>query len=155
MYKWKARLNFDGSKQVKDEDYDLSFAPVASWESIRILLALVMRNNWHTMQLDFVQAYPQAPADRDYYMEIPPGMNSPETEGMVLLVVMNIYGQVQASRVWNLYLVDKLKSIGFIQSEHDECVFYKGKAMCMMATPCPKTSHERGCFRRTKREMMQ
>jgi len=67
-------------------------------------------------------------------MEIPPGMDGPETKDKVLLVVMNIYGQVQASRVWNLYLVDKLKSIGFIQSEHDECVFYKGKAMYVLYT---------------------
>ncbi len=134
IYKWKARLNFDGSKQIKDQDYDQSYAPVASWESIRILLSLVLRNNWHTLQLDFVQAYPQAPADREYYMEIPPGMEGPRTEGMVLKVEKNIYGQVQASRVWNLYLVDKLKSIGFKQSEHDECVFYKGNAIYVLYT---------------------
>ncbi len=54
IYKWKARLNFDGSKQIKDVDYDLSYAPVITWESVRVLLALILRNNWHTMQLDFM-----------------------------------------------------------------------------------------------------
>jgi len=134
VHKWKARLNFDGSKQIKDEDYDQSCAPVATWESIRILLALVLRNKWHTLQLDYVQAYPQAPAERDYYMEIPPGMEGTETQGKVLKVEKNIYGQVQASRVWNQYLVEKLKSIGFKQSEHDECVFYKGNALYVLYT---------------------
>ncbi len=134
VYKWKARLNFDGSQQIKDVDYDISYAPVVAWESVRVLLALVLRNGWHTMQLDFVQAYPQAPAERDYYMEIPAGMQTPENKDKVLKVVKNIYGQVQASRVWNQYLVDKLLSVGFKQSEHDECIFYKGKAVYALYT---------------------
>jgi len=60
IYKRKTRLNFDGSKQKKG-DYDQTFAPVASWESVRILLALVLRNGWHTIQLDCVLVFPQAP----------------------------------------------------------------------------------------------
>ncbi len=134
VYKWKARLNFDGSQQVKNVDYDISYAPVVAWESVRILLALVLRNGWHTMQLDFVQAYPQAPAERDYYMEIPAGMQTPENKDKVLRVVKNIYGQVQASRVWNQYLVEKLLSVGFKQSDHDECIFYKGNAVYALYT---------------------
>ena len=30
IYKWKARLNLDGSKQVAGENYDQTYAPVAS-----------------------------------------------------------------------------------------------------------------------------
>ena len=36
----------------------------------------------------------------------------------------NLYGQKQAGRVWNEYLIEKLRSIGFTQSLIDECVFY-------------------------------
>jgi Reverse transcriptase (RNA-dependent DNA polymerase) len=36
--------------------------------------------------------------------------------------------------VWNQHLVDKLLSIGFVQSAHDPCVFYKGKAMYVLYT---------------------
>ena len=32
--KWKARLNFDGSRMQRGEHYDQSYAPVASWSSI-------------------------------------------------------------------------------------------------------------------------
>ena len=71
-HKRKARLNFDGSKQKK-EDYDQTFAPVASWESVRIPLALVLRNSWHAIQLDCVLAFPQAPVDRECHMQIPKG----------------------------------------------------------------------------------
>ena len=67
-------------------------------------------------------------------MKIPKGIQI-DTEGdWVLKVKRNIYGQRQAGRVWNLYLVEKLKSIGFRQSEHDECVFFKGKALYLLYT---------------------
>jgi hypothetical protein len=42
VYKYKARLNLDGSQMKLSKDYDLTYAPVASWESVRILLALVL-----------------------------------------------------------------------------------------------------------------
>jgi hypothetical protein len=34
VYKWKARLNLDGSKQVAGRDYNNTYAPVASWEAV-------------------------------------------------------------------------------------------------------------------------
>ena len=44
----------------------------------------------------------------------------------------NTYGQKQAGRVWNKYLVRKLKDIGFQQLEVDEYVFYKGKMIYVL-----------------------
>jgi hypothetical protein len=47
----------------------------------------------------------------------------------------NIYGQKQGGRVWNLYLIDKLvNEIGFTQSRHDECVFYRGNVIYRIPT---------------------
>ena len=34
VYKWKARLNIDGSKQVQGVNYWETYAPVASWSTI-------------------------------------------------------------------------------------------------------------------------
>jgi len=42
VYKWKARLNIDGSKQVPGQDYRQTYAPVASWSSIRMLLVMAV-----------------------------------------------------------------------------------------------------------------
>jgi hypothetical protein len=52
------------------KDYDLTYAPVASWESAPILLALVLSQNWKTKQLDYVLAFPQAPVERECYMQV-------------------------------------------------------------------------------------
>jgi hypothetical protein len=43
VHKYKARLNLDGSQMQLGRDYDLTYASVASWESIRMVLALSLR----------------------------------------------------------------------------------------------------------------
>jgi hypothetical protein len=72
-------------------------------------------------------AYTQAPVEADLYMKIPHGIETTEgnTKDYVLKLLANLYGQKQAGRVWNQYLVSKLESIGFTQSRIDECVFYR------------------------------
>jgi hypothetical protein len=60
---------------IPGEHYDLTYAPVAGWTSVWLLLALVLLNNWYTVQLDYVLAYPQAPVKRDLYMLLPMGFS--------------------------------------------------------------------------------
>jgi hypothetical protein len=52
--KHKARLNVDGSRMKKGEHYDMTYSPVASWNSVRMLLTLTTLHGWHTKQIDFV-----------------------------------------------------------------------------------------------------
>jgi Reverse transcriptase (RNA-dependent DNA polymerase) len=73
VYKWKARLNVHGGKQIKDFNYWETYAPVASWSSIRVVMNMAASHGWVTRQLDFVLAFPQAPVESDIYMEIPAG----------------------------------------------------------------------------------
>ena len=72
--KYKARLNIDGSRMQKGIHYDQSYAPVASWNSIRLLLIMTAVHGWHTKQLDYVAAFPQAPCEWKLYMTIPKGV---------------------------------------------------------------------------------
>jgi Reverse transcriptase (RNA-dependent DNA polymerase) len=71
VYKWKARLNVDGGKQIHGIDYWETNALVATWTTIRIVL--IMAEKWCIMQLDFIQAYPQAPVETELYIELPKG----------------------------------------------------------------------------------
>ena len=87
--------------------------------------------SWSVRQVDFVMAYTQAPIERDMYMKIPPGISTSfrDKRDYVLKLNQNLYGQKQAGRVWNQFLVNKLTNIGFEQSKVDECVFYRGSTI--------------------------
>ena len=136
VYKHKARLNIGGHKMIYGRDYEATFAPVAAWPSIRVLLSMVLLNKWHTRQVDFVQAYPQAPAVRETYMELPKGINIEgcSSSTHLLRIKRNIYGGKDAGRVWYYHLRAKLESIGFEVSNDDECVFFKGSSMYVLYT---------------------
>ena len=122
----------------RGEHYDETYAPVASWNSVRMLLTLTAVHGWHTRQIDFVQAFAQAPAEKTLYRKIPAGVeleDGSSTNDYVLKTHRNIYGQKQAGRVWNQYLVQKLvKELGFQQSSVDECVFYRGSTLYVLYT---------------------
>ena len=131
--KYKARLAFDGSRMQEGEDYDKTYAPVASWMSIRLLLTFLVAFGWHTQQVDYVAAYTQALIDRDMYMEFPRGFKVPggvNRKAFVLKLHRNLYGQKQAGHVWYKYLCKRLiTKAGFVQSKHDKCLFFQGKVM--------------------------
>ena len=83
--------------------------------------------------MDYVAAYTQAPIDRDMYMEFPRGFKVPggiDRKAVVLKLHHNLYGQKQAGWVWYECLRKRLIiKAGFMQSKHDECLFYQGKVM--------------------------
>ena len=90
-------------------DYDITYSPTASWPAVRLALGMVLLHGWHAKQVDYVQAYPQAPAVRPMFMEIPKGCEIPchNSKDWVLNVSENIYGGKDSGRVWYLYLRKK------------------------------------------------
>lgn len=73
MYKWKARLNLHGGRQEKFVNYWDTFAATLRWSSIRFFLIQSLINDWHTRQIDFILAFPQAKSECKMFMEIPRG----------------------------------------------------------------------------------
>jgi hypothetical protein len=135
--KHKARLCLDGSKQTKGVDFWATHAPAATWNSIRVLLIMSLMLGWHAKQLDYVQAFPQAPPETQLCTKLPTGIHH---DGCVsgtshmMKVLRNVHGSKQAGRTFNKHLVAKLTSIDFSQSRIDPCVFYKGGMMCVLCT---------------------
>jgi hypothetical protein len=136
--KYKARLNIDGSRMRRGVHYNETYSPVASWNSVRMLLTMTAVHGWHTKQIDFVQAFAQAPVERTLYMKVPAGVKiegGGDAKDYVLKIHRNIYGQKQAGRVWNKFLSNKLvNELGFKQSKVDECVYYRGKTLYVLYT---------------------
>lgn len=135
--KYKARLSIDGPRMKSGIHYHETYSPVASWNSVRMLLTLTAVHGWYTKQINFVQAFAQTPVERTLY-KIPAGIDLEDGTNpinYVLKIHRNIYGQKQAGRVWNKFLMWKLiDELGFKQSKVDECVFYRGSTMYALYT---------------------
>ena len=133
--KYKARLNIDGSRMRKGVDYSETYAPVTTWATVRLMLILLLVHGWHSCQIDYVSAFPQAPIERPTFTKIPVGM---QVDGNPLDYCLemhkNLYGQKQAGRVWYDFLASKLTLIGFRRSTHDHCVFFRGSCVYVLYT---------------------
>ena len=135
VYKWKARLNVHGGKQKLGVNYWETYAAALKWSSIRFFLTQIVINSWHTRQIDFVLAYPQADVECDLYLEIPQGFTfNGERKTHCLKLLKNLYGSKAAGRVWQQHLFRGLADIGFTQSDTDECVFYRNRTIFMVYT---------------------
>ena len=71
VYKWKAQLNVHGGQQVHGVHYWDTYAPVVTWQTVRLFWILSLILGWQSCQLDFVMAYPQAPAEMPLFMRLP------------------------------------------------------------------------------------
>jgi hypothetical protein len=128
VYKWKARLTIDGSKQQYGLHYDQTYSPVVTWATTCFFLIQSVLHGWHSRQLDFFLAYTQAPVERELYMEVPKGVTIAgglHHSKYAIRLIKNIYGQKQAGCIWYQYLAKGLRELGFTQSSVDQCVFYR------------------------------
>jgi hypothetical protein len=134
VIKHKARLNLHVGKQVYGMNYFKIYAPVVTWFAIRLMIVFGLIFCWAIWQVDFVMAYPQALVETNIYMELPQGIKTAagNSKDHVLKLLKNIYGQKQAGRVWNSFLVGKLTSLGYTSSLIDDCVFFCGDIIFMV-----------------------
>ena len=118
----------------KGVNYWEKHAPLVSWRTIGFSFTIALLRGWQTRQVDFVQAYPQAPVECDIYMSIPKGyMIKGASHGShVIKLVKNLYGQKQAGRVWNKHLNAGLMKIRFKPSLIDPCIYYKRNVVILV-----------------------
>jgi hypothetical protein len=72
IIKWKARLCAGGHKSIELVDYSMTYSPVVSWNTVRLIIVMALVNNdWYMQSIDFVLAFPQAPIKTDIFMRPP------------------------------------------------------------------------------------
>ena len=93
LKKFKARFCVRGDQQIDGLDVFETFAPVVAWITVRIMLILSMVLNLSTQQVDYTNAFCQAPLDQTVFVELPAGFESPTKE---LLLEKSVYGLRQS-----------------------------------------------------------
>ncbi len=147
ILKYKARLCVDGSQQTFGRDYWEVYAPVVCWPTIRLMLLLSSILDLKQRQVDYTQAFPQAPLSDPVYMRLPQGWHIDHTDSFVqhpdptyndkthyIKLQRNLYGCKQAARNWFKHLTQGLLREGFRQSAVDPCLFLRNDCILIVYT---------------------
>ena len=117
--RYKARLVAKCFKQRYDIDYEDTFSPVVKASTIRLVLSLVVSQNWDIRQLDVQNTFLHGVLEEDVYMKQPPGYTNSSFPSYVCKLDKSIYGLKQAPRAWYSRLSNKLHELGFRGSKAD------------------------------------
>lgn len=122
--KYKARGCGKGFTQIKDVDYNETFAATVRMDTVRMFFKLAAQRSWNMRQADVDNAFLNAsiPDDEPLYMEPFPGMKV--KPGHKLRLLKALYGTKQAGRLWGKELQGHLRSVGYTPS-HDPCLWLK------------------------------
>jgi hypothetical protein len=94
----KARLIAQGYIQVEGLDFRKTFAHVAHFEAIRILLAFTASKVFKLYQMDVKSAFLNSVIHEEVYVSQPPGFESPRYPDRVYKLSKALYGLKQAPR---------------------------------------------------------
>ena len=120
--KWRYQLCGGGHNSIEYVDYCNTYSPVVLWNTVRLMLAVALLNDWHMQSIDFVLAFPQAPVKTDIYtkppkipkdFEIP---NLPDFTKRLIYVyklTKNLYILKDAVNLWYDYLKNGLLKRGW------------------------------------------
>lgn len=86
-------------------DYQETFSPVVKASTIRIILSLVVMNNWRSRHVDINNAFLNGEIIGTIYMPQPKGFMNQDHPKNVCKLKKALYSIKQASRAW----FDKLK----------------------------------------------
>jgi len=126
--KCKAHLVVKGYAQRYGIDYSEVFAPVARWDTIRLILALAAQKGWVVFQLDVKSAFLHGELKEAVYIKQPEGYVHKGEEHKVLKLKKALYGLKQAPRAWYSRIEGFFIKEGFKKCSHEHTLFLKHEA---------------------------
>lgn len=121
--RFKARLVARGFMQEYGRDYSDTYAPVASYTTIRILLAFAVKNGAYVFAGDAETAFLNGDLPEEIFVKQPQPFKDSKNKDYVWKLNKAIYGLKQGSRCWNKRLTQILIELDFVQLNADPCVF--------------------------------
>nr|GFB25444.1 retrovirus-related Pol polyprotein from transposon TNT 1-94 [Tanacetum cinerariifolium] len=130
-------LNMSPTKAVWDQtpyeawngNKPLTFAPVARFETVRIILAIAAQHQWKIFQFDVKSAFLNGELKEEVYVTQPSGFESKSKTSKVLRLNKALYGLKQAPRAWYSKINEFFHNNGFERSPHEPTLYIKKQGM--------------------------
>ena len=123
----KVRLVVKEYNQQEGIDFEETFAPVARFEAIRVLIAFAAFLGFKLYQMDVKCAFLNGYLNEDVYVEQPPGFEDPTFPNHIFKLYKALYGLKQAPRAWYERLSKFILENDFKRGNIDKTLFLKSK----------------------------
>jgi hypothetical protein len=129
-----ARLVAKGFEQTFGLDYTETYAPVITWSTLCLVIAICVTFGWPIYHVDVVTAFLNGKLTEEIYMHQAPGFEVPGKEYNVCRLNLSIYGLRQSPRTWNTEIDTYLQQKGWRCSSADPNMSYlwKGKSLVIL-----------------------
>ena len=114
-----------GFSQKEGIDYEETFAPVARYTSIRVIMALAAKVGWKLHQMDVKTTFLNGVVEEEVYVKQPLGFETHDQETHVCKLKKDLYGLKEAPRTWYGRIDSFLMSLGFTKSKADPNLYSK------------------------------
>ena len=125
----KARLVAKGYTQTQGIDYGETFAPVAKFNTVRVLVALSAKCRWDILQLDVKNAFLHGELEEEVYMQLPPVYHLTDKPNQVCKLKKALYGLKQSPRAWFGRFTKAMIELKYHQARGDHALFIKHNAV--------------------------
>ena len=119
--RYKARLVARGFQQRQGRDFGETFAPVASLDTVRTMIAITAIKDYHMLQFDVSTAFLNGVLSETVYVDPPKGVQVADDECLKLNKAL--YGLKQAGRTWSECLSQALVGLDMTATESEPCLF--------------------------------
>lgn len=131
--RFKARLVAQGYRQVAGRDYSDTFAPVIKRKTIRLLMAMTVRNGWVQEHVDVLTAYLHSDLSEEIYLKQPSYFQEGNSD-KVWRLHKSLYGLKQSAKEWHSTLQNVMYDLGFVQLVKDRCLYVNVKKKIVVGT---------------------
>ncbi|KAL3611553.1 hypothetical protein D5086_002573 [Populus alba] len=123
--KFKARLVAKGYSQQHGINYSEVFAPVARWDTIKVVLAFATQKGWYVYQLDVKNVFLHGELNEDVFVDQPQGFTKKGEEHKVYKLRRALYGLKQAPQAWYSKIEGYFIKEGFEKCYCEHTLFVK------------------------------
>jgi hypothetical protein len=124
MDKYKACFVAKGFSHREGVEYEETFALVARYSSIMIVISLIVEMGYRVHQMDVKTAFLNGVVEEEVYVELPEGFDVGDRETHVCRLRRALYGLKQAPRAWYLRIDNYLIEMGYQWSEADPNLYF-------------------------------
>lgn len=127
-FKFRSRIVAQGFMEEYGVHYFQTFAPTISLKTLMMFLHIAAAEDMDLRHLDVSNAYLEAPAQSEIYLQLPK-TEWKDGKPRIVRLLKSLYGLKESGYEWNKFVDSILIDFGFTRCFSDPCLYFKVSAL--------------------------